>query len=42
MAAKKAVEKKSHSVSLADEDAVREILAGTVLDLWEGQMRITP
>ena len=35
MAAKKAVEKKSHLVSLADEDAVKEILVSTVLNLWE-------
>ena len=35
MAAKEAVEKKSHLVSLADEDAVKEILVSTVLNLWE-------
>ncbi|NJD57237.1 MAG: LOG family protein [Nitrospirae bacterium] len=35
MAPKKAVKKESHLVSLADEDAVKEILVGTVLNLWE-------
>jgi uncharacterized protein (TIGR00730 family) len=35
MAAKDAVKKKSQLVSLADEDAVKEILVGTVLNLWE-------
>jgi len=35
MAAKEAVKKKSQLVSLADEDAVKELLVGTVLNLWE-------
>jgi hypothetical protein len=35
VAAKDAVKKKSELVSLADEDAVKEILVGTVLNLWE-------
>ncbi len=35
MAPKKMVKKESHMVSLADEDAVKEILVGTVLNLWE-------
>ena len=35
MAAKDTVKKKSELVSLADEDAVKEILVGTVLNLWE-------
>ena len=35
MAPKKMVKKGSHMVSLADEDAVKEILVGTVLNLWE-------
>ncbi|HYQ48737.1 MAG TPA: hypothetical protein VEP69_06690, partial [Thermodesulfovibrionales bacterium] len=35
MATKDTVKKKSHLVSLADEDAVKEILVSTVLNLWE-------
>ncbi len=35
MAPKKMVKKESHMVNLADEDAVKEILVGTVLSLWE-------
>ena len=35
MAAKETAKKKSHSVSLADEDAVKEIFVSTVLNLWE-------
>jgi len=35
MAAKDKVKKKSELVSLADEDAVKKILVGTVLNLWE-------
>ena len=35
MAAKYAVKKKSQPVSLADEDAVKEILVNTILNLWK-------
>jgi len=35
MAGNATVKKKSHLVSLADEDAVKEILVSTVLSLWE-------
>ena len=35
MAVKHKVRKKSELVSLADEDAVKKILVGTVLNLWE-------
>jgi uncharacterized protein (TIGR00730 family) len=41
MAAKKAVERKSQLVSLADEDAVKEILVNTVLTLWESVNNLT-
>jgi uncharacterized protein (TIGR00730 family) len=35
MAAKDAAKKKSQLVSLADEDAVKEVLVGTLLNLWK-------
>lgn len=35
MAPKKPVKTESHLISLADEDAVKEVLVGTVLNLWE-------
>jgi uncharacterized protein (TIGR00730 family) len=35
MAAKDAAKKKSQPVSLADEDAVKEVIVGTVLNLWK-------
>ena len=35
MAAKNAAKKKSQLVSLADEDAVKEILVSTILNLWK-------
>src|SRR5512134_1265154 len=41
MAAKKAEEKKSHLVSLADEAAVKEVLAGTILNLWDAVNSLT-
>lgn len=41
MAAKKAEEKKSHLVSLADEAAVKEVLAGTILSLWDAVNSLT-
>ena len=41
MAAKAAVKKKSHLVSLADEDAVKEVLVSTVLNLWEAVNNLT-
>jgi len=34
MAAKEAARKKSRLVSLDDEDAVKEVLVSTVLNLW--------
>jgi uncharacterized protein (TIGR00730 family) len=41
MAAKGAVKKESELVSLADEEKVREVLVGTVLDLWEAVNNLT-
>ena len=41
MAAKETVKKKSHLVSLADEDAVKEVLVSTVLNLWEAVNNLT-
>jgi uncharacterized protein (TIGR00730 family) len=41
MTAKKAEEKKAHLVSLADEDAVKEVLVSTVLNLWEAVNSLT-
>jgi hypothetical protein len=35
MAPKDAVKKKSQPVSLADEDAVKEIFVSTILNLWK-------
>lgn len=41
MAAKGKVKRKSEVVSLADEDKVKEIVVGTVLDLWEAVNNLT-
>jgi uncharacterized protein (TIGR00730 family) len=41
MAAKGELKKKSGAISLADEDAVREIVVSTVLELWEAVNNLT-
>ena len=41
MAAKSTVQKKSQLVSLGDEEAVKEVLVETVLDLWEAVNNLT-
>jgi hypothetical protein len=41
MVGKSTIRNKSSSVSLDDEDAVREVVAGTVLDLWEAVNNLT-
>jgi len=41
MAAKEAARKKSRLVSLDDEDAVKEVLVSTVLNLWEAVNSLT-
>jgi len=41
MVGKSTIRNKSSIVSLDDEDAVREVVAGTVLDLWEAVNNLT-
>jgi len=41
MAPERTGKKKSHLVSLADEDAVKEVLVSTVLNLWEAVNSLT-